>query len=101
MTNKILVALSTFSKHGDLPQRILEESGLPFFINPLGRRLTQEEVIEMGAGCQGIVAGLEPYDDAVLERLKDLKCISRCGVGIDNVSLTKAKQKGIAGKRRR
>jgi len=92
---KVLVALSTFAEFGDAPLKLLDTSGLDYSLNPLGRRLTGEEVIEMGKDCEGIVAGVEPYDDYVLDRLPRLRCISRCGVGIDNISLEKARDKGI------
>jgi len=95
MKPKVLVALSTFAEFGDAPLKLLDESGLDYCLNPLGRRLLREEIIEMGKDCEGIVAGVEPYDDYVLDCLPKLRCISRCGVGIDNISLGKAKDKGI------
>ena len=42
-----------------------------------------------------MIAGLEIYDAGVLEHLKKLRCISRCGVGVDNIDLTTAQKKGI------
>lgn len=95
MKPKILVALSTFAEFGDAPLKLLDESGVQYSVNTLGRRLGREEIIEMGRDCEGIVAGVEPYDDYVLDRLPKLRCISRCGVGIDNISLEKAREKGI------
>jgi D-3-phosphoglycerate dehydrogenase len=96
MTTKIFVALSTFAEHGDEPLKALQESGFPFFINPLGRRLVRDEIVEMGRTCLGVVAGVEPYDEDVLERMPELRCISRCGVGIDNIDLEAARRRGIA-----
>lgn len=95
MKPKVLVALSTFAEFGDAALKLLDESGLDYSLNPLGRRLVREEIIEMAKDCEGIVAGVEPYDDYVLDHLPKLRCISRCGVGIDNISLEKAKDKGI------
>ena len=95
MKNKILVSLSTFAEYNDAPVKLLEDSGFPYFVNPLGRRLTREEIVEMGRDVEGVIAGVEPYDDFVLERMLNLRCISRCGVGIDNISIKKAKEKGI------
>jgi len=92
---KVLVALSTFTEYGDAPLTLLKESGLDYYLNPLGRRLVREEIVEMGKDCAGIIAGVEPYDDYVLDHLPKLRCISRCGVGIDNISLATAKEKGI------
>lgn len=92
---KILVALSTFAEFGNEPLRLLDQSGLDYSSNHLGRRLVREEIIKMGKDCDGIIAGVEPYDDYVLDSLPKLRCISRCGVGIDNISLEKAKEKGV------
>ncbi len=95
MNHKILVALSTFSKFSNSPLNLLKESGYSYYINPLGRRLVRDEIIEMGRASAGIIAGVEPYDDYVLDRLPNLLCISRCGVGIDSISVDKAKKRGI------
>ncbi len=96
MNAKIFISLSTFAQYGDKPLKLLKESGLSYFINPLHRRLTGEEILGLGADCKGAIAGLEPYNDYVLNNMPNLRCISRCGVGLDNISLEKAKEKGIA-----
>jgi len=95
MKGKILVALSSFGEFDDEPRRLLEESGCEQILNPHGRRLEAEEIIEMGRDCPGIIAGLETYDDGILEQLPSLRCISRCGAGADNISLKKAQELGV------
>ena len=92
---KIFVALSTFAQQSRPPLDLLEHSGFDFAVNPIGKRLAKEEVMARLQGYDGVVAGLEPYDAQVLSSLPQLKCISRCGVGVDNVDLIVAKQKGI------
>ncbi|MDO8571550.1 MAG: NAD(P)-dependent oxidoreductase [bacterium] len=92
---KILVALSTFGEYGEKPIRLLEESGFFYLINPLKKRLVKEEIIAMGKDCEGIIAGVEPYDEDALNHLSKLRCISRCGVGIENIALQKAREMGI------
>jgi D-3-phosphoglycerate dehydrogenase len=42
------------------------------------------------------IAGVEPYDAPSLEQLPLIKCISRCGAGVDAIDLKIAKQKNIA-----
>ena len=96
MTKKIFVALSSFGECGEEPLNLLKRSGYFYSLNSLGRRLLQKEIIEMGKDFDGVIAGVEPYDDDVLENLPKLRCISRCGVGVDNISLPKCKEKGIA-----
>ncbi len=95
MSFRIFVALSAFAQQDEAPLKLLQESGYPFKINPLGKRLSQDELIELGRDYEGVIAGLEPYNDYVLEHMPKLRCISRCGVGIDNISLPTAQQKGI------
>lgn len=63
--------------------------------NPYKRKLTEDEVIELAKDCVGIVAGVEPLTARVMDALPGLKVISRVGIGMDNVDLDYAKQKGI------
>lgn len=95
MSSKILVALSTFAQYGQEPLDLLKKSGLSYTINPVSRRLTAKEILQFAQDCSGIVAGVEPYTSEVLSELPKLKCISRCGVGIDNVDQSKAQSLGI------
>jgi D-3-phosphoglycerate dehydrogenase / 2-oxoglutarate reductase len=92
---KIYVALSTFSKESPEPLNLLKKSGFEFTVNMSGKRLTKGEVIASLKDYDGVVAGLEPYDQEVIESLPQLKCISRCGVGVDNIDLSAAKSKNI------
>ncbi|TRZ53615.1 MAG: hydroxyacid dehydrogenase [Dehalococcoidia bacterium] len=92
---KILVSPSSFGKCGFEPINILEQNGYEIINNPFGRKLTEDEVIELASDCVGIVAGVEPLTARVMDALPKLKCISRVGVGMDSVDLEYAKDKGI------
>jgi len=72
-------------------------AGLKLVNNPLGRRLTEEEVASIIDECQpvGMIAGVEPLTRKVLEKAKNLKVISRCGIGLDSVDLEAAEELGI------
>lgn len=95
MTVKILVALQSFGEYSNIPVSLLEHSGAEIHYNQKGHRLCQEEIVELAQGCHGIIAGVEPYDCGVLEQLPDVICISRSGVGIDNIDQGYAQKKGI------
>lgn len=95
MKDKILVSSASFGKYGRRPQQLLEEAGYEVVLNNLGRQMTPEEVIEFGRDCIGIVASVEPLNARVLESLPRLRCVSRLGVGIDNIDLDKARELGI------
>lgn len=92
----ILVTLSTFGAQSDEPLKLLDKNGFTYRINPSGRRMEPQEVVEMGRNCRGLVAGVEKYTAETMARLPNLRCISRCGVGIDNIDLAEAQRRGIA-----
>jgi D-3-phosphoglycerate dehydrogenase len=93
--HKVLISPSSFGQCGTEPIDLLTKAGFEPIINPYGRRLTAEEVVGLAHECIGIVAGLEPLDRDVLDQLPALRCISRVGVGLDNVDLQTAAAKGI------
>lgn len=92
---RVLVSPSSFGQCGETPLTILKKEGFEPVVNPYGRKLKQHETITLGAGCIGIVAGVETINRDVLDALDGLKCISRVGVGMDNIDLDYARQKNI------
>ena len=92
---KVLTSPSSMGQCGSEPFDLLRENGYEIVNNPFGRKLTEDEVIEIAKDCVGIVAGVEPLTARVMDALPQLKCISRVGVGMDSVDLEYAKQKGI------
>lgn len=92
---KVLTSPSSMGQCGKEPFDLLRENGYEIINNPYGRKLTEDEVIELAKDCVGIVAGVEPLTARVMDALPQLKCISRVGVGMDSVDIDYAKQKGI------
>ncbi|QTE40248.1 phosphoglycerate dehydrogenase [Mucilaginibacter gossypii] len=93
--NKILTSPSSFGQVGPEPVDLLIQNGYEVINNPYGRKLTEDEVIELAKDCAGIVAGVEPLTARVMDALPNLKCISRVGIGMDSVDLKYAAEKGI------
>lgn len=92
---KVLIGPSSFAASHRGPLETLEAAGCRVIDNPFGRKLTPSELAELLAdGVEGIVAGLETLDRAVLER-SSLRVISRCGSGMSNVDLQAARELGI------
>jgi D-3-phosphoglycerate dehydrogenase len=96
MTKKVLICTSRFAESDQEPLKILERHNFTAILNPYKRTLTENEVISLGTGCSGIISGSESLSKRVLESLPDLRCISRVGVGIDNIDLPVAEKHGIA-----
>ena len=95
MIPKIAISTTSFAEFDNLPLQLLKDSGFEIVLNPYGRKLSGDEVVEIAADAAGLIAGTEPLDGFVLEKLPKLRCISRCGVGMDNVDLKTAGQLGI------
>lgn len=93
--NKILTSPSSFGQITDAPFKLLTQNGYEVINNPFGRKLTENEVIELAKDCCGIIAGVESITERVLLALPKLKCISRVGVGMDNIDLEIAQKRGI------
>lgn len=94
--NKVLLSPSSFGQLSSGPIELLKTNGFEIIENPFGRRLTELEVKELLKDCVGLVAGVEPLTSEVLRYSQKLKCISRVGVGIDNIDLDTAKELGIS-----
>jgi D-3-phosphoglycerate dehydrogenase / 2-oxoglutarate reductase len=92
---KILASPSSIGQISSKPFELLEANGYEVVRNPFGRKLTKEETINLGKDCVGIVAGVEILDSIVIDSLPNLKCISRVGIGMDNVDVLYAENKGI------
>jgi len=92
---KITITTSSFGKYNTKPMEFLKKEGLEISLNPYGRKLTADDVVELCSNATGIIAGTETLDRDVIEQLKDLKVISRCGVGLDSVDLNAAKELNI------
>ena len=95
MSRKIIITPSSFGKCGNHPLELLKKEKYDIILNPFGRKMTADEVVELGKDCIGIIAGVEPLNATVLTSLSSLRCISRVGVGIDNIDLQCAKERGI------
>jgi D-3-phosphoglycerate dehydrogenase len=92
----IYVTLSTFGEQSRQPLGLLEQSGLSFALHNSGKRITKEELLRDAARSRCLLAGVEIYDEDTLRSLPKLRCISRCGVGVDNIDLDAARRLNIA-----
>jgi D-3-phosphoglycerate dehydrogenase len=91
----VLLSVSSFGVADPAPRERLEAAGLEVRENPHGRRLKQEEIIELIGDVDALIAGTEPLNAEVLAAARKLRVISRVGVGLDNVDLNAARAEGI------
>lgn len=92
---KVLITSVPFGNIDSLPLEILESAGADFTINPLNKKLSEDELADLIGEYEIVIAGTEPYSKKVLEKASNLKMISRMGIGLDGVDLNEAKKRGI------
>jgi len=93
--SKALITTVPFGERNRLPLELLEAAGIDYTINPLGRRLKEEELAEMISDFDVLIAGTEPITDLVMSKASRLRLISRVGIGLDNVDLLAAQRRSI------
>lgn len=91
---RILIATASF---GVAEKSLLNDLNESYEVttNSTGRKLKEEELSELIADVEGVIAGTEIYSSGVLANAKNLKVISRVGVGLDNIDLNFCSQHDI------
>lgn len=93
---RVLITTVPFADRNRLPLELLDGAGVEWLINPIGRKLSEDELADMIEDVDVLIAGTEPIGEKVLNRANRLKLISRVGIGLDSVNLIKARELGIA-----
>ena len=92
---KVLITTVPFGDKSSLPLEMLEKAGIEYLINPLKKKLTENQLAELVSESDVIIAGTEPITEKVMAQSTKLKLISRVGIGLDSVDLIAAKKRGI------
>jgi D-3-phosphoglycerate dehydrogenase len=92
---KVLITTVPFAVIDRSPLDQLDKAGIEYVINPIGRRLKEDELAEMAGDFDVLIAGTEPITDRVIKSAKRLKLISRVGIGLDSVDLLAAERHGV------
>lgn len=95
MKGRVAVTPRSLSESGHPALALLAARGYEMVFPAPGRLPTEEELIEALPGCVGYLAGVEPVTQRVLQASRDLKVISRNGVGVDNIDISAAEELGI------
>jgi len=92
---KAFITTVPFADKNRLPLELLESAEIDYLINPLNKKLTEDELAEMVTDFDVIIAGTEPITAKVMDNASNLKHISRVGIGLDSVDLMAAEARGI------
>jgi D-3-phosphoglycerate dehydrogenase len=92
---RLLVTPTSYGKNDPRLKTELEAQVGEVIYNPTGKPLTSVEVAKLLPGIDGYIAGLDSIDANALKTADRLKVIARYGVGVDNVDVPAAREKGI------
>ncbi|TDT63608.1 phosphoglycerate dehydrogenase [Fonticella tunisiensis] len=92
---KVAATAVTFGKLNKEPVERLKEFGCEVTLNPYGRPLTEDEMIEYAKDADAIILGNDKVTAKVIENCRNLKIIAKHGVGIDGVDLKAAEKAGL------
>lgn len=96
MSKKILITPKSFGMYKAKSYPLILEKGYEIIENTLGRTFTEEDILSLAKNdVVGIIIGIDPLPASLLRQCKDLKAISKYGVGMDNIDLEIAKELGI------
>jgi len=88
---RILFAIGNFTLNKSEIEKILPKPDYELIYNPIGEDLNFKLHPEIFEDVDYILAGLEPYSDTFFLKYPRIACISRIGVGTDNIDLDAAR----------
>jgi len=92
---KVLVTPTSFGKINQTLIDELEGCVGGVIYNDTGKPLSSSELSNLLPGCDGYIAGLDEINAAAIRSADVLQVIARYGVGVSNVDLDAAAQKGL------
>jgi D-3-phosphoglycerate dehydrogenase len=93
-TYRILIT-SIFLHSGDTVDQRLRAEGCETIFKPLLTPRSEDELIDLLQGVDGVIVAGDPFTARVLEASPQLKVISRTGVGYDAIDVKAATKRGI------
>jgi D-3-phosphoglycerate dehydrogenase len=91
----IAISTASFGEGSAEPLNFLKKHRFKVVMNPFRRKVSGKELLHFARAAHGLIAGLEELNAEVLGRMPNLKVISRCGAGLDNVDLKVTRRRGI------
>ncbi|HEY2380146.1 MAG TPA: phosphoglycerate dehydrogenase [Terriglobia bacterium] len=93
---EILITTSPFGEGDAAALELLTRNNISYKLNPLKRRLSEQEIASLIGSYEVVIAGTEPVTASVLDRAPQLKLLAHTGIGLDNIDLGAARARGIA-----
>ncbi len=91
---KLAVTSPSFSKHSVL-QKEVDKYFPGARLNTSGERLSGDSLVKFVGDADALIVGLEIVDASFLDQCKNLKMVSKYGVGLDNIAVRECEARGI------
>src|ERR1041385_2785593 len=97
MSWKVLITARTMNETGAAALQMMRDAGCDLIIPPKQGPLAPDELLKVLPGNDAVLASMDKFTDAVLSapEAKQLKLISRWGVGYDAIDIPAATRNGI------
>jgi len=92
---KVLITPRSFEHIKDKFLELLKDAEIEVVMNPYGRVIKEDEMVELVKDMDGIIVGIDPITKRVIYNASKLKVISKYGVGVDNIDFESAKERNI------
>ena len=95
MSRRVLITCPQLVRTIDQHRSWLAHHDIDPVLPAVVQQLSEDELIQLLPGIEGIVVGDDPVSSRVLASADRLRAISKWGVGIDNIDLDAARERGI------
>ena len=95
MKKKIYITTSNFHLDKKIIMKYFSKKKFQIINSCIGRKYKEKEIINKFSDAYAIIAGTEKYSLNTINSFKNLKYISRCGVGTDSIDLDAIKKNKI------
>jgi len=76
--SKALITTVPFADKNPLPLQLLDKAGIEYLVNPIGRKLKEDELVEMICDFDVLIAGTEPITENVMLNGKKTETYLAC-----------------------
>lgn len=93
LSKKVLITPKSYYRIRKKMLPLLQNYEVKF--NDTGKTFTENQMIELAKEVEGIIIGVDPITEEVIANAKNLKAISKYGVGMDNIDIDAARANEI------
>lgn len=95
MALRVLIACPHLQRELDQYAAVFRDRDIVIEAPPVSQQLSEEDLLGMIERFDGVVAGDDEFTSRVLARATRLRVISKWGIGLDNIDLTAARERGV------